>query len=190
MKYENIVGNRYGRLVVLEEERQIRCGRPRYYVKCQCDCGTLTTVEKSKVKNGDTSSCGCLQTESRKALGSRFMKENGEAAFHETFMSYKKSAKKRGYSFSLTEEEFRNIITQPCIYCGDVLTSTKRKSGANGEFKYTGIDRYDNSIGYEIGNCVPCCSVCNRLKTDMSVSDMEDKMEKILSRKSIWKRTA
>jgi len=29
---------------------------------------------------------------------------------------------------------------------------------------YQGIDRINNNVGYESGNCVPCCNICNRAK--------------------------
>jgi hypothetical protein len=32
---------------------------------------------------------------------------------------------------------------------------------------YGGIDRKDNTIGYVVGNVVPCCIVCNRAKMDL-----------------------
>ena len=33
---------------------------------------------------------------------------------------------------------------------------------------YNGLDRVDNSRGYEPSNVVPCCRRCNRAKDDMS----------------------
>jgi uncharacterized protein YuzB (UPF0349 family) len=34
-----------------------------------------------------------------------------------------------------------------------------------------GIDRWDNSIGYEEFNCLPCCGVCNRMKSARVASE-------------------
>lgn len=36
--------------------------------------------------------------------------------------------------------------------------------GTNGAYFYNGVDRINNSIGYVIENCVPCCRQCNRSK--------------------------
>ncbi len=33
------------------------------------------------------------------------------------------------------------------------------------------IDRLDNTKGYIIDNCVPCCSDCNEMKLDRKESD-------------------
>lgn len=187
----NIVSKKFGKLTVLEEfHERDKSGRSRLFAKCICDCGHESYVEKSKLLGGRTKSCGCIQKESRKSLGAHFKKEYGEAAFNECYSAYKKSAKLRSYSFELSKEEFKQIITQPCIYCGESLTQEKKKKGAYGTFKYTGIDRYDNTKGYTIDNCVPCCSVCNRIKTDMAIEDMEKQLTKIISRKSMWKRIA
>ncbi len=189
-KHKNVVGEKYGRLKILEEAQRTTNGRKRYFVKCLCDCGNITFVEKSKVKNGTTQSCGCLQTETRKNLGNKTKKENGEAAFNECYNSYKKSAKKRGYEFNLTKTEFAEIIVMPCVYCGESLTQEKKKRSAFGSFRYTGIDRYDNTKGYVSGNCVPCCKVCNRLKSDMTIDEMESRLSRVLARRHVWKRTA
>ena len=54
---ENITGQRFGKLTVLEYAG--RRGRVHFW-KCKCDCGNITTVCKSNLKNGHTTSCGCL----------------------------------------------------------------------------------------------------------------------------------
>lgn len=179
-------GERFGRLVVIDEYREVKNGRSRRYLVCQCDCGNIAHIDKSHVLRGYTRSCGCLQNESRKGLGSHFKKDLGESAFNETYGAYKKSARLRGYDFELTKEEFREIVTEPCIYCGESLTQSKHKKSGNGEFRYTGIDRYDNSKGYIPSNCVPCCKRCNRIKTTMSAEELADIVDTLQKRKDIW----
>lgn len=58
-KIINEVGNRYGRLVVLEKVESIN-GRAAW--KCQCDCGNTVIVKGKYLRNGDTKSCGCLSS--------------------------------------------------------------------------------------------------------------------------------
>lgn len=55
----DVVGRKYGKLIVLEELKHIS---PRKVV-CQCDCGNIITVIKTSVLSGNTQSCGCLQAE-------------------------------------------------------------------------------------------------------------------------------
>ena len=57
---ENIVGNRYGRLVALD--RAPNRGKITYW-KCVCDCGKEVVVRTADLKNGQTRSCGCLHSE-------------------------------------------------------------------------------------------------------------------------------
>ena len=192
MKVKNVIGQRFGRLVVLEDNdvRVNASGRTRRYLKCRCDCGNICTIEKSKVLRGATKSCGCLAKEIRSHLGERLKKPVGEAAKNEIFAQYKKSAKNRGYDFNLTMAEFESIITKPCIYCGATKTIHRTRKGENGGFAYTGIDRYDNTKGYTLKNCVPCCSICNRMKTNLSINKFEEQITKILNNKNMWRRTA
>ena len=185
--YKNIIGQKFGRLTALEEKCEIIKGYYRYKIKCKCDCGNIKEVEKSKLISGNISSCRCYQKECASKL---HKKQFGEAAFNECYGAYKKSAKIRNYSFELTKEQFKEIVVQPCIYCGKELTQEKRSKSSNGTFKYTGIDRYDNTKGYTLENSVPCCKVCNRIKTNMTIENLENQLTLIMSRKDIWKRTA
>lgn len=70
---------------------------------------------------------------------------------------YKYGAKSRGYSFLITYDEFLHTINSVCHYCGSTES--------------IGVDRKDNSIGYEIENCFPCCSKCNYFKGAKDYND-------------------
>lgn len=191
MQLKKLSRNKYGKLTVIREYRsRYSNGRPCRRLECLCDCGKITNPIKEKVVNGLTKSCGCDQKEMRKNLGKRVSLPKSQASINEVFNVYKRSATKRGFSFDLSKEEFIEIATKECIYCGDKLTNTHKKLHNNGDFSYTGIDRYDNKKGYEKENCVPCCSVCNRLKTDMSIKDFKNKIVSILNRSDVWERTA
>ena len=69
------------------------------------------------------------------------------------YAQYRRSATIRNIPFELEPEEFRSIVCQPCFYCGTVT-----------EGESIGIDRCDNSKGYTVDNCKPCCDTCNRMK--------------------------
>ena len=70
-------------------------------------------------------------------------------------MTYKTSAKHNNRVFNLTLEQFKEIVLQPCVYCGRPSTKGTQLNG---------IDRIDNAKGYVKGNCAPCCKWCNRMK--------------------------
>lgn len=56
---KNLVGQRFGKLVVTELLEESNKFNRRMY-KCKCDCGNETIVQSSCLLNGHTSSCGCL----------------------------------------------------------------------------------------------------------------------------------
>lgn len=182
---------KYNKLTIVEEYRtRTKQGRSQRRFKCSCDCGKSTDVEKAKVIGGITKSCGCIQEGMRRNLGKIRMLPKFEASMNEVFSVYKKGARKRGFSFELSKEKFIEIITKECIYCGDRLTNLHDKESNNGNFSYTGIDRYDNSIGYTVDNSVPCCRVCNRIKTNMTTEQMYEHLNKIIKNAKVWQRTA
>jgi len=69
------------------------------------------------------------------------------------YAQYIRSAKNRGIAFELSSEEFKSIVCQSCFYCGTVTAGES-----------VGIDRFDNTKGYTVENCRPCCDTCNRMK--------------------------
>ena len=58
----NIIGDRYGRLVVVSEGsgRKRNSGRIDRTMICQCDCGNTSECRMSDLRYGTTKSCGCL----------------------------------------------------------------------------------------------------------------------------------
>lgn len=53
-------GNRYGLLSVIERSGTDRSGSATW--RCSCDCGGEVTTRGSSLRNGDTKSCGCIDT--------------------------------------------------------------------------------------------------------------------------------
>ena len=62
MKSKEIIGNRYGRLVVLEKMDK-KTYNGCYIYKCKCDCGNTKEVSGTLLRSGNTKSCGCLAKE-------------------------------------------------------------------------------------------------------------------------------
>jgi hypothetical protein len=61
-KIRDLVGQRFGRLVVLA--RTLKQGKHTMWY-CECDCGNMTKVSLINLIIGHTKSCGCFQQESR-----------------------------------------------------------------------------------------------------------------------------
>lgn len=72
MNKRNLVGQRFGRLLVLCDDGT-RSSDGTIKWKCRCDCGNITHVSTTNLTSGNTQSCGCLQKE--RTIASR-KKEN------------------------------------------------------------------------------------------------------------------
>ena len=163
------------RLTVVSEAYSVRLSPTRTvrYVDCMCSCGITKQVKVSQITSGKAKSCGCL---SRATLQSNISKR--EAGIRAVLRVYNYSAKDRGLDFSLDRETFERLTTSNCVYCGvEPLQFQTRFS----EFKYNGIDRVDNTKGYILENCVPCCKLCNRMKDVLSVEDFKSHINKIIT---------
>lgn len=61
MKRINLIGQRFGRLIVTAEAG-LNNHRNAIW-QCRCDCGKVKNVLGFSLRNGDTSSCGCYRSE-------------------------------------------------------------------------------------------------------------------------------
>lgn len=59
----DLVGQRFGRLVVEGLDANKSYTKHQAFYKCRCDCGGYITTQASSLKNGSTKSCGCLPRE-------------------------------------------------------------------------------------------------------------------------------
>jgi len=184
MKRLDLAGKRKGKLVVIgySHSHIQPSGNKRAVWDAVCDCGNKTQISTSTFTHGKTISCGCYFKEIISSGANK--KPFGEATFNSKYLSYKTRAKahRKKLSFTLTKEEFKNLITAPCHYCGEIEYSTfKSKPNANGNFPSNGIDRLDSDIGYEYKNCVSACGICNMMKNDLNYDSFLTHLKKILS---------
>jgi len=72
--------------------------------------------------------------------------------------AYRQRDKKRGSDNDLEKGWFiENVLTKKCFYCGSD--------------KQIGADRVNNKIGHLKSNIIPCCAVCNSVKSDIFTVD-------------------
>ena len=64
-KLDNLVGMKFGRLLVIERapSRPRKNGGAQVCWKCKCDCGNEVTVRGGSLRGGRTTSCGCYRRE-------------------------------------------------------------------------------------------------------------------------------
>jgi len=180
MRCRDFTGMVYGRLTVVK--RFANDSQRRSCWECICECGKVVVVKGGNLTSGNTRSCGCLLFESRVASGINNRKRSiKDSTIYSVYSLFGRSAKKRGHEFSLTENEFMNIASMPCSYCGatpkEAIYQHERlhrnvKKIMSGVFIH-GIDRIDNKLGYINGNLAPCCGDCNRSKGKLTVTEFK-----------------
>jgi hypothetical protein len=71
--------------------------------------------------------------------------------------------------FQHSNEFFYGITQMNCHYCGVEPRRTRKQRKYS--YTFNGIDRIDSNIGYELGNMVPCCTICNYAKNNVIYED-------------------
>jgi hypothetical protein len=149
------VGRSYGRWTVLGHGGEDRKGNILW--KVQCLCGKESIEYPNKVKRNTDTTCHIRHV-------GRIESAKPPSTAIGLYGAYQKAASSKQRSFSLSLEEFTEITQKNCVYCGTKPTQVYRGYVGSGDYIYNGIDRQNNLLGYEYGNCVPCCGVCNRFK--------------------------
>ena len=168
------VGDVWGRLTVLEY-----AGRDKFHnklFKCQCQCGERQPViTESHLRLQHTRSCGCLG--GVPGIHGFPRGDSRAVALNIVYNNYLQQAKLRGIEFSLTRDNFGELLQKNCEYCGNPPCRRVRRArvgkiknlrGFYENFMYNGLDRVDPSQGYKQDNVVTCCWTCNRIKSDMT----------------------
>jgi hypothetical protein len=116
----------------------------------------------------------------------KYCTQPGDTGLNTLYCNYRRNAKRSGREFLLTKEEFRDLTSQHCKYCGVEPTAKSVAPGVwseasreRGAYIYNGVDRVDSRLGYTPENSVPCCYQCNRAKSDMSASAFESFLNRI-----------
>jgi hypothetical protein len=165
-KFYDLLGKRFDRLLVIE-----KCSKDIYgkiFWLCKCNCGNYVKIITSHLISGHTRSCGCLRKD---LMSLRF----GEGSLNKYYNQYRNMSKRRGLYFELTKEQFSLIVYENCTYCGAIpKIKNYYKNTYNGSFAFNGIDRVNNTLGYSVDNCVPCCTTCNRAKLQMTKQEFID----------------
>lgn len=211
---EDLSNKTFGKWQVLYRTLNDNNGKAMWVCKCSCERNTIKPVSARTLKAGTSTNCGCERVKTiatnndnkihvRNEYGDIILKrcfrckewlslDNfwksktqkdgycGECkkcqntAKENRYNIYKKNAKRRNINFNLSKEEFYNLTSKECYYCGEKIK------------EYNGIDRIDSVKGYELNNCVSCCEICNKMKSNYNKEEWILHMKKII--KHIEKR--
>lgn len=84
----DMVGKRFGRLVVLKESDHYLSGRPAW--ECLCDCGNTVTIRGAAIRVGNTKSCGCLHAEKFSTLRHGFAERKNKRRIYRIWSGMKR----------------------------------------------------------------------------------------------------
>jgi hypothetical protein len=142
-KVIDLVGERYGRLVLLKRYPNYR-KRNSYYL-CVCDCGFNHFASMDNIRSGAVASCGCLRKERMTTHGSSDYSKN---KLYTVWQNMKSRC--RGYR----ERDFRRYTNRRIDLCKEWETfSNFRDWAVVGYREDLRIDRINNDKGYCPENC-------------------------------------
>ena len=175
----DLTGQKFGLLTVLHE-RESGSARKNYTKKnikwlCECECGTKKWIQMPALVCGKAKSCGCtrIKSENRKSYLTARQPENKIIA------KYIDGAKRRNLEWHLEHSQLMTLFKSDCNYCGN------KPAQIYHGFVFNGIDRIDNTKGYLSNNVVSCCGICNQGKSDMSLDQFYDWINRIHKRRNM-----
>lgn len=147
-KKKDLIGVRFGRLVVLERaENNGRNGKNARW-KCRCDCGNVCVVNNGDISSGHTKSCGCIKRE----VNASRLTTHGET--HTRLHGIWRGIKDRCYRSA--EKSYVNYGGRGIKMCDEwfkSFTAFRDWALSNGYEDDLSIERIDNDGNYEPNNC-------------------------------------
>jgi len=161
-------GNIYNKLTVIRRVDE-RTENNLVQWLCKCECGGEKIVAGKYLASGAIKSCGCLANKLPK----------GESAFNVKYGKHKYTTNKRELECNLSSDQFRDITSQNCHYCGSTPSQVTKNQNNNGDYISNGVDRVNNDRGYYVDNVVPCCAPCNYAKRNMTYNEFKAHIARI-----------
>lgn len=135
----DLVGQRFGRLLVLKRAENNRHGQAMWH--CRCDCGKSAITNTGKMRQGQTSSCGCLRLEVHTSHG---------LSHHPLFDTWKQMMAR---CYNPDHESYHRYGAVGISVCGRWHDLASFISDMGERPEGMTLDRIDNNKGYELGNC-------------------------------------
>ena len=147
-KFQDIVGERFGRLVVKDKHSK-RNQFNRIQWVCECDCGSTLLVDTGSLKSSNTKSCGCLRRDDaiRKGKANRTHGMTGSPE-HKIWRGMKDRCTNEKNTF------YANYGGRGITVCAEWMNdfaACYRDVGERPSPRHS-IDRIDTSGNYEPGN--------------------------------------
>jgi len=149
MKLINLVGRRFGRIVVLERKLpNSPWGKAKW--TCKCDCGNIRICYASDLLGGKTKGCGCYQKE----VSRKRMLKHGECSYGKRTPEYTIWSAIKNRCQNPNDKKYEDYGERGITMCDswsenyiNFLTDMgRRPEGMT-------IDRINNEEGYSKENC-------------------------------------
>ena len=196
-KLNDLTGQVFDRLTVLQKvpappTKPGRRQRTEAFWECGCSCGNSKVVAGPNLRSGNTRSCGCAHKEQlaeRNRILLTLDPWESDMRLYIRRLGYRKLRAKLGSnqfqvlaktaqqevppgnaeSWALTLSSYKRLVLGVCYYCGRAPAQPVH-GAASALLLKNGIDRVDNTKGYEESNCVSCCKSCNKEKRAQSLT--------------------
>ena len=155
MRFKDLTGERFGRLVVVE--RAPATDTHNSHWKCICDCGMSTTVCRPDLVQGNTRSCGCLHKEITSQTSKKYNQTHGESSCGGRRKSTREYRAWRAMKDRCQREnhpDYANYGGRGIAVCDEWLNSYESFLEDMGRCPDgMSLDRKDNMEGYSRKNC-------------------------------------
>jgi len=175
--WQDITGNRYGRLTVLGAEGTNKRGE--FMWKCKCDCGTIKIFHGTSIKYGKTMSCGCYHREVISGLNNyqaqRTMTETGGLYVSSKNVWYQRAMgilkRCRDYNIPTDFDNITELATYMKNIAPEKCPALDKNfiDGTKYDHEYSpSVDRIDPKLGYTRDNIQIISHRANKMKNDAS----------------------
>lgn len=168
----DIIGDRYGRLIVLKELDKRYGKKKERMFECLCDCGNKAEVPIRMLRSGGKKSCGCLQREARYAVNRGTSGLTSHPLFHTWYNMRRRCYDKDSYNYKnygakgvVMEDRWKDDVS---VFIKDIEENLGPK-----EQGYT-IDRIDPNGNYYLNNIRWATDVEQALNKRVRASSGED----------------
>ncbi len=161
--------------------KECRKCRSKYYLKTPERISEWNIQRDAQIKKlglltkGRKSSdeCRLKMSIAKKKLWVEKGHDHSISAFNKIYSRYKNKGLK------IEKEIFKKMIVKNCFYCASPPSSSSYSTTKEGVFIYNGLDRVDNTRGYELENIVTCCIICNQSKLNRTLDQFKEWIKRV-----------
>ena len=146
MKLQDLTGQRFGRLTVIE--RACPEKKDKVYWICRCDCGNYSIATGNNLKSGNTQGCGCMKIEGMRSAN----RTHGQTGTR----LYKAWESMRQRCYNPKKDHYKDYGGRGIVVCDEWLNDFQAFydwAMANGYAENLTLDRMDADGNYCPENC-------------------------------------